>query len=119
MTSILQTDDRNDIFASAGGRLAISRDLQAVLQQAQHSMRALVDEMVFAFDRGVNIETSLFDGSPNLLSFESSARTALNRIPDVLQVVDFSANLTGNVLEYRTTIRTVFGTGTVSENGGL
>ena len=119
MTAIFRVNENNDVFTIAGGRLAIARDLQAVLQQAEHALKALTNEMIYSYDRGVNVEQSIFDGSPNLLSFEASARMALTRIPDVLQVVDFSANLTGNTLQYRTTIRTVFGTDTVSGNGGL
>lgn len=112
-------NENNDIFARPGGRLAINRDLQAITQQSEHAIRTLVNEMVLAWNRGINTEISVFDGSPNFLSFEASVRTALNRIPEVLQVVDFQANLANNNLRYTATIRTVFGENTVSGNGGL
>ena len=119
MTQIWRVNDSNDIEITAGGRLAIATDLQAVLQQCEHAMSAQLNEMIYAADRGVNTFESVWDGSPNLLNFEAFSRTQLDRIPDVVRVEDFSAELVSNTLNYTTTIRTVFGTGVVtgSSNG--
>ena len=89
-------------------------DLQAVLQQCEHAVKAQTAEMIYAADRGINTEQSLWDGSPNLLAFESFVRQALNRITDVVLVEDFQTQLNGNILQYQATIRTVFGTGIIS-----
>ena len=35
MTAILSVNENNDIFLTAGGSIAISRDLQAVAQQSR------------------------------------------------------------------------------------
>ena len=121
MTQIWQVNSNNDIQTTAGGRLAIATDLQAVLQQCEHAMKAQLNEMIYAADRGVNTFESVWDGSPNLLNLEAFARAQLERIPDVVRVDEFSAELVGNTLNYTTTIRTVFGTGTAqgSMNGGI
>ena len=118
MTIAWATDARNDIFTRPGGRLAIVRGLDAVLQQCEHAIKAQAGEMIFDANRGVTTEQSVFDGSVNLLSFEASARAALQRIPDVVEVVAFDSDFLNNTLTYQANIRTVFGEGVVS-NGGL
>ncbi len=113
MTRIFQTNSNNDIFTSPGGRLALSVDRAAVLQQCQQAVQAQTQEMIYAANRGVNTFDSVWSGSPNLLSFEASARAQLDRIPDVVAVEDFTAQLDGHTISYQSTIRTVFGTGLV------
>ena len=118
MTRVFQADDNNDIFATPGGRLALSADLQAVLQQCKQAIQAQTREMIFAFDRGTNTFESVWSGSPNLLSFEASARAQLNRINDVVAVENFASELSGHTIIYQATIRTIFGTGMTSGNIG-
>ena len=113
MAQIWRVNENNDIEIT-GGRLAIARDLQAVLQQCEQAMKAQLNEMIYANNRGVNTFQSVWDGSPNLLSFEAFARAQLDRVPNVENVEQFSAQLVGNTLEYVTTIRTAFGTGTAA-----
>lgn len=114
MVRILQTNDKNDIFTTPGGRLAIVTDLQAVIQQAEHAIAAQQGEMIYALTRGTDIERNLFSGSPNALSFESFARAALDRIPQITNVDSFDIELNGSTLSYTATITTVYGTGTLS-----
>ena len=114
MTRIWSVNANNDIFTRPGGRLAIDTDLQAVLQLCEHAMKAQLNEMIYARNRGINYELHIFDGSPNLLGFEADARRQLNRIPDVVSVASFDANLVGNTIEYTATIQTVFGIGSIT-----
>ena len=93
MTRILQENENNDIFVTAGGRLAILTGLPAVIQHAEAAIEAQQREMIYAYDRGTDIEINLFAGSPNALSFESFARTALERIPEITSVTDFEVQL--------------------------
>lgn len=118
MTRIWSVNADNDIFVTPAGRLAIGNDLQAVIQQCEHAIKAQTGEMIYAADRGVDTERSLWDGSPNLLQFEAFARTALNRIPDVIRIESFESRLVGHTLQYSATIRTVFGTGTIGTTSG-
>ena len=108
MTRLFQVNDSNDIFAR-GGRVALANGQQAVLQHCEHAIKAQLGEMVYDYDRGVNTTLSVWDGSPNLLSFEASARAQLERIPDVIAVEDFQTTLNGHTLTYQALIRTVFG----------
>ena len=111
MARILQTNANNDIFSTPGGQLAIAIDLPAILQQCQQALQAQTNEMIYAANRGVNTFQSVWDGSPNLLSFEATARAQLDRVPAVVAVEDFQAQLDGHIISYQATIRTQFGTG--------
>lgn len=104
----------NDIFATPGGRLAISEGLQAVLQNCEHAVQAQAMEMIYAVDRGVNSFDSIWNGSPNVLQFEAFARRQLRRVQNVISVDGFDASVRNNTLSYQATIRTTFGTGEVS-----
>ena len=108
MTRVLSVNENNDIF-TRGGRLVLEDGQQAVLQQCEHAIKAQLGEMIYAADRGVNTFDSIWDGSPNLLSFEASARSQLDRIEDVITIERFNASLQGNTLTYQATIRTIFG----------
>ena len=112
MARILQTNANNDIFTTPGGQLAVAVDLPAVLQQCQQAVQAQTNEMVYADNRGVNTFDSVWSGAPNLLSFEATARSQLDRIESVVAVEDFQAQLNGHTISYQATIRTTFGTGT-------
>lgn len=111
--SILAANSNNDIYAQ-GGRLVILTGIQAVLQHCEQAIKAIRGEMIYAADRGLNTFDSVWSGSPNILSFESSARQALTRIEGVISVTEFTAAISGDVLNYRATIRTTFGTGTIN-----
>ena len=108
MTRVLSVNENNDIF-TRGGRLVLEEGQQAVLQQCEHAIKAQLGEMIYAADRGVNTFDSIWDGSPNLLSFEASARSQLDRIEDLITIERFNASLQGNTLTYQATIRTIFG----------
>ena len=120
MTRVFAVDGNNDIF-TRGGQLVLSEGQAAVLQQCEHAIKAQLNEMIYADDRGVNTFDSVWSGSPNLLSFEAFARAQIDRIPDVISIESFAAQLTGNTLTYQATIRTIFGTGTIqgATDGGL
>ena len=105
---LLRVNRLNDIF-TVNGRLAISTDLSAVTQNCEHAIKAQLGEMIYAQERGVNTFDSVWGGSPNVVSFEASARQALTRVENVLGVEAFEARVSGDVLRYTATIRTTFG----------
>jgi len=111
--TIFAVNQSNDIFA-VNGRLQLRSGLQRVLQNCEHAVKAQRGEMIYAQQRGVNTFDSVWSGSPNLLSFEASARTAINRVSGVLSVDSFETNASGGVLSYAATIRTNFGIGSIN-----
>ena len=114
MTRIWSVDENNDLFTLPGGRLAISDDLQAVLQQAEHAVKAQLNEMIYDDNRGIDYESLLFGGSPNPLGFEAAIRDTLEAIPDVISVLEFDTEQVGSEFRYTATLHTLFGTGPVS-----
>lgn len=116
MARIFAVNANNDIFSTGGNRLAVLKDLPAVLQQCQHAVETRRGEMVYAQSRGIDYLDNVFGGTPNLLLFEAQARAALSRIASVTSIVDFSAELSGNSLVYSATIQTTFGTGVINGN---
>ena len=114
MARVFSVNSRNDIFASEGGRLAISTNLQAVLQHCEHAAKAQANEMVLALDRGVNTFQSVWDGSINVLQFEAFVRRQLLRVNGVVSIDEFDARAVSNTIQYTATIRTIYGTGVVS-----
>ena len=114
VTRIWATDANNDLTTLPGGRLSILEDLQAVRQQAEHVVKAQLNEMIYDRNRGIDYESTLFNGTPNLLAFESQVRDAVERIPDVISVLEFEADRTGNEISYTMSLQTVFGSGIVT-----
>lgn len=111
-----RVDSRNDI-GTTNGRLNIAVGLDAVIQNCEHAVKAILNEMIYAQDRGINSFQSVWGNSPNLLSFEASVRTALVRVENVVSVDNFEARIIGDTVSYEATIRSTFGTGTL--NGQL
>jgi len=111
--TIIAVNSNNDIFA-VNGRLQLRTGIQRVLQNCEQAIKAQSMEMIYAQQRGVNTFDSVWNGSPNLLSFEASARRALNRVADVVEVQSFDSNVVNNTLFYTATIRTSFGVGTIN-----
>ena len=76
MTATWQVNDNNDIFARAGGVLATAIDINAVQDFAEQAIKAQLGEMIYATDRGTNIEQELFDGNPNVSAFGSIGQSS-------------------------------------------
>jgi hypothetical protein len=114
MASILSVNENNDIFATSSGSLAISTGIQAVLEACQHVVEVRRGGMIYAQTDGIDYFNQVFAGSPNLLVFESQARTAISSVEDVETILEFNAELDGNTLEYSASILTSFGVGEIS-----
>ena len=114
MTVIFAVNDNRDIFATANGRLAVRNGLQAVLQYAEHAVRAQRGEMIYAADRGIDYLNTVFGSPPNLLQFEAQVRAAVLRLADVTSITAFTITVNNNVASYAMTVQTLFGTGTIN-----
>lgn len=116
MTRLLAVNSNNDIFVTGSNRLAIVTDLDAVLQNCEHVMRAQLGEMIFARQRGIDYLNNVFNGNPNFLIFESQARNAILSVSEVISISNFSAAIVNDRLEYSATIQTTFGVGAIDGN---
>lgn len=109
MGLIFAVNENNDIYLDDTGKLATKTGLPATLQHCEHAMKTLLGEMVYAASRGIDYFGIVFIGSPNLLQFEAQARVALLRIPEVEEILSFDTEFLGNILEYTTELKTIFG----------
>ena len=110
----LGTDASNDLNLLPTGTLQVLRDIDAVSQTARQYASTLLGEMIHAADQGVPFFGVAFGTQPNLSQFEAVMRRRILECPNVQQVIELSAQQTGDVLGYTATIVTDFGTGTIN-----
>jgi len=109
MAKILLTDENNDIYRQANGRLAVGTDLGAITQACEHAAQAQLGEMIFAVDKGVPSFQTVWRGAPNLVQFEAAVRSAISAVNGVVRIRTFSASVSAGVLQYSATIETIYG----------
>lgn len=103
-----QTNENNDIFIGKNGNLAISSDLQALIQSCEQAMKAQAGELVLNTTRGIPTMQTAWGGSPNVAQFEAFSRRALLSVNGVIDA-SVSASTAGDTLRYTATIRTIYG----------
>jgi hypothetical protein len=114
MTQLLAVDENNDLYLNRTGNIAISRNLEAVLQACEHIAKAQLLEMVLAQERGIpNFET-IWNGSPNVAQFEAYLRRNILTVEGVIDILELETSVINNILAYNITIKTVYGLGVVN-----
>lgn len=108
------TFEGRDLTIGDDGNLVIVTDLNAVLADAARAARTLLGEMVLAIDEGIPYFEVVWNGSPNLNQYQASLRDRILNVPGVLEVVSLSLGQSASTLDYEAVIRTIYGTGTVS-----
>jgi hypothetical protein len=114
MTRIFSVDVNNDLILASDGNLAISEELDAILQACEHAAKAQLSEMVLAADQGMPNFQTIWNGSPNVPQFEAYLRRQLLAVEGVTDVVSIDASVANNVLAYTAVIKTQFGQGAVN-----
>ena len=114
----------NDIYLDADGNLAMSVDLQAVLEGCAQVAQTLLGEMIYNTNQGIPYFQVVWVGVPNIQQFEAALRVAwLTTVPNVIEVVSLvtsqvnnpsSRSQTADILTYNAVIRTSFGAGVLS-----
>ena len=114
MTQTLAVNQANDIYLNNDGNIAILTGLAAVLQSCQQYAQAQLGEMVLQTDQGVPYMQSVWGGVKNIQQFTAALRAAFLSVPDVLEVVSLLTSQVNNVLIYNAVIRTIYGSGAVT-----
>jgi hypothetical protein len=117
MSRVFTEDENNDIFLGPDNKLAISEDLQAVLQACQAAVEIQKGEAIYAQENGMPNRDIIWDGTPNLQKFEFFSRKQILNVSGVEEVVEFESAQVGDVIEYQALIKTIYGTGEI--NGGI
>ena len=114
MPLTFQTNSSNDLFIGADGNLAIITGIDTIVQQCEEIMETLRGELIYDKTRGIDYQSTLWDGAPDLVRFERQARNQLLTVETVTQVRNFETTITNDILSYRAIIDTTLGTGTIS-----
>lgn len=107
------SDENNDLYI-AGRNLAISSDLQAVLEVAKHAAQAILGEMVFAKTQGMPYFETVWAGNPTSAPFEAAFRERIVEIEGVESIASLEVSQVGDAMQYRAEIVTVYGTGVLN-----
>lgn len=114
MTVTFAVDSNNDLYLGTGDNIAVHNDLPAIIQNCETATRAQLGEMVLENQLGIpNFET-VWNGSPDYNLYTSYLRTTLMNVQGVQEVVSLDISINGNVLSYRATIKTSFGTADIN-----
>lgn len=114
MTRMLAVDERNDLYIANDGRLAVNRNLLAVMQAAQHAAQAQLGEMVLAVDEGVPNFQTVWRDAANVAQFEAYVRRAILAVEGVTEVREFGVVVRDNRVIYSATIVSIYGSGVLS-----
>jgi len=106
---VISVDANNDIYRAADGNLAIATGLTAVLQACAQAVKVMTLEMVLSYDQGMPNFQAVWSGKPNVAQFEAAARSRLLAVPNVLEVTEFTAVVSGGVLRYSASIKSIYG----------
>jgi hypothetical protein len=108
-------NENNDLFLDSIGNIALARDLQSVLQQSEQAVKTLLGECVYDVNRGLPFFQVLWRGNPNITQFVSYLRQAILDVDGVIEVVSITTDKEDNVFSYTAEIRTIYGTGVISD----
>jgi hypothetical protein len=113
MMTIAATADTNDLYLDIYGNVAVVHDIEAVLQNCAHVMQTQLGECVLDIERGIpNFET-VWTSQARLPQYEFAAIQALQSVPGVVEVLEFTSFFVGDVMKYSATIKTIYGTGQI------
>lgn len=111
MTRCFLTDEKNDIYLTGTGDIAIGNGIYAVLQACRNSAQARLGEMIYAVDKGIPMFETVFTGNPNTGQFEAAVKSAFLSVDGVQRVLKFVISQSGSTLKYQATIETIYGIG--------
>ena len=107
----------NDIYLDSQGNVAISLDLQAVLEACAQAARTTLGEMIFNVDQGIPYFETVWVGVPNIPQYTAALRAAFLGVGGgglVVEVVSLVTSQIDNTLSYTAVIRTIYGSGGIS-----
>lgn len=114
MTTTLKTNDDNDLFIGNDGALSTASGIEAVAQQVAEVISTLRGELRYESSRGIDYDSTVFSGSPNILAFTRQARSQILALPDITDIISIEIDQNLDVLSYNARIQTTFGAETVT-----
>lgn len=114
MNRIFSENEKRDIFLGSNKQISVSNGLEALIQAAKGSIEIQLGEAIYAVQRGVPTDMTVWDGTPNLQQFEFFARKQISAVNGVIEITEFDAEVVGDVVSYLAIIKTIYGGGIVS-----
>ena len=87
----------------------MAEGVDGLVFSTSQAVKAKKGEMLYAKDKGVDYDNTVFTGSVDLVKFEASARNALNGVPEVNGTNLFEVSTDGDVVSYAATVDTIYG----------
>ena len=103
------TDQNNDLYLTPSNSVAISSDLQAIMDTCEYTVQTVMGELILQGDVGIPNFQLIWNGNPNIPQAENALREAIMPVDGVTGVSELSAFVENNVLKYNATIQTIYG----------
>lgn len=114
MVQTFSTNSSQDIFIGSDGNLSVSTGLQGVIDACETATYAQLHEMVLANNLGMPNYQTIWIGQPNYPIWNLYLRNTLESVAGVNSVKNIQISRGNNILNYTATIKTDFGTTTIS-----
>jgi len=107
-------DSNNDLFINPLGNMAISLDIQAVLENCEHAIKTMLNECVLDLQRGMPNFQTIWKSGALLPQYNTAAINTLRKVAGVVNIVSFNSALIDGSVNYQAVILTAFGTGEIN-----
>jgi hypothetical protein len=114
MTLKVKAVDSNNDTITSSGKFVFLYGAEAAAQIIQSTIQTQLGEYQYNKTKGIDYFGNVFLGNPNFQKFEFQVRTQVKALSFVEKITAFEYNLNDSVLEYTMTVKTVYGTTTVS-----
>lgn len=106
----LATNSNNDLFAS-NGNIVVCRDINALGQQCEKTVKVVIGELIFDLTRGVLGfgQDDIFGDTPDAQLYEFRLRDAIRAVNGVVEILSIDYEVVGDVLKYTAEIQTIYG----------
>jgi len=99
-------NENRDIYVGTDNQVAMLSGRDAAAQASKAAIETQRGEVIYATNVGMPTASVVWNKSPNLQQFEFYARKQIMATPTVTEIVEFSAEIVGDGVEYQATIRT-------------
>jgi hypothetical protein len=112
----------NDLYLDSQGNIAVSTDLQAILEECAQAARTLLGECIYNTNIGVPYEQVLWVGVPNIEQFTAALRQTFLGVDGVTEVTSLIVSQSpstsilsqsADMISFTAIIQTIYGTGTI------
>lgn len=110
---VIKVDENRDPIVKNGEYVFIE-GVYAAMQLIEGVMRTQLGEHQYNKKQGIEYFNNVFNGNPNYQLFRSQARKMVSKFSFVEKVTDLTHTIENETLKYSMTVKTIYGTGTVS-----